>query len=241
MRTIRAPVYWCAAAVAAALWLAMLYAGNWAGAPNQGLLRSLYMGPRSPMLGSTIGLTKLGGWVSLTVLTIGAAGFLIYRRRPTRAALLLLTVFGGRMVVELQKLVFAHPRPDATEHLVRVSSMSFPSAHAANSMITFIAIASLIPMAPRWRVPAIATGILLSMAIGLSRIALGVHWPADVIGGWAFGVAWVLLWFGLARARPEAEAELANPATRNRVGRSFILRVKERKHGKSEDRQRPRP
>jgi undecaprenyl-diphosphatase len=50
----------------------------------------------------------------------------------------------------------------------------------------------------RWRWPAVAGAVLLSLLIGISRVMLGVHWPSDVVGGWAFGMLWVLLTLRLA-------------------------------------------
>jgi len=47
-------------------------------------------------------------------------------------------------------------------------------------------------------VAAAAGAVLLSMLVGTSRVMLGVHWPSDVIGGWAFGMLWVLLTLRLA-------------------------------------------
>jgi undecaprenyl-diphosphatase len=41
----------------------------------------------------------------------------------------------------------------------------------------------------------VALAILLALLIGTSRVMLGVHWPSDVIGGWAFGLLWVMVSF----------------------------------------------
>jgi undecaprenyl-diphosphatase len=60
-------------------------------------------------------------------------------------------------------------------------------------MIFYLTIALVLTAKTRWQHPAVAGAILLSLAIGTSRVMLGVHWPSDVIGGWAFGTLWVLL------------------------------------------------
>ena len=76
--------------------------------------------------------------------------------------------------------------------------MSFPSGHAANSMITFLALALILAPA-RYRAAAIAAATAASVLIGSTRPLLGVHWPSDVVGGWAFGIAWVVIGVELSR------------------------------------------
>jgi undecaprenyl-diphosphatase len=94
-------------------------------------------------------------------------------------------------------------RPEDEIHLVPVSTPSFPSGHATSSMIVYLTLA-LVFASHRWKWPAVVGAILLSFCVGVSRVMLGVHWPTDVIGGWAFGLLWVIL------ALPQAE-RLAKP------------------------------
>ena len=82
--------------------------------------------------------------------------------------------------------------------MVAVKTSSFPSGHAASSMIFYLAIAIVLTAGTRWQRAAVAGAICFSLLIGLSRVMLGVHWPSDVIGGWAFGMLWVLLTLRLA-------------------------------------------
>jgi len=74
-----------------------------------------------------------------------------------------------------------------------VKTRSFPSGHANSSMIFYLAVALALTAGTRWERPAAAAAVLLSLLVGISRVMLGVHWPSDVIGGWAFGLLWVLL------------------------------------------------
>ena len=84
-------------------------------------------------------------------------------------------------------------------------SLSFPSGHSANAMITYLAIALLVPVKQRNRAISVGLGLALALQAGWSRVALGVHWPSDVAGGWAFGLFWIAVCMRLASARRDAE------------------------------------
>lgn len=157
-------------------------------------------------------LTQLGGSLVLVPLALIVA-LLLWRRQGRRDALLFLgTVMTGRAMIEIIKLSVDRPRPAFDPYPVFVSSQSFPSGHAGNSMLTFVAMAMF--LAPeRWRRQALAGAIALAMAIGWTRPMLGVHWPTDVVAGWCFGLLWVGLWWRLSR-RGETAASGCSPASR---------------------------
>lgn len=150
-------------------------------------------------------VTHAGGAPLLLATTLLGAGWLWFRRRAEEAFLLVAIVLAGRASVELLKLIVERPRPDLAPYPVIVSSYSFPSGHAANSMITLLALALLVA-SPSARASAIAAAVAVSIAIGLTRPMLGVHWPSDVIAGWAFGIAWVTAFAPLVSRRGETKA-----------------------------------
>ncbi|HYJ29733.1 MAG TPA: phosphatase PAP2 family protein [Allosphingosinicella sp.] len=166
---------------------------------DRGLLAFFYAGDRPPEL--TVAariLTELGGYRVLIPLAIAGAILLLVRRRYRSAALLLAITLGGRVLVELQKMQTARLRPVAHEHLVEVQTLSFPSGHAANSTMVYLSLALLLTTGYPRRAIAVWSAVWLAILIGASRLVLGVHWPSDVIAGWAFGLAWTLLLLRLA-------------------------------------------
>ena len=150
------------------------------------------------LTGQAIVVTHVGGAPMLIAILAVAVAWLAYVRRWRRAISLAAIVLGGRVAVELLKLAIQRPRPFFSPYPVEIASLSFPSAHAANTMITFLALALLIAR-PRFRLVAIAAAAAISILIGVTRPLLGVHWPSDVVGGWAFGTAWVMIGFELSR------------------------------------------
>ena len=200
--------FWAATSLAFAVWLAALVFGGRGFTLDLDLYRALYVQADSQLGRNAVVFTNIGGGVLLTILALIAAGFLVVRRKR-RTALFLIMVFGGRFLVELQKFLIDRPRPGVSPHLVAVDSYSFPSAHAANAMITYLAIALLLPVKQRNRAIAVGIGLALVLQVGISRVMLGVHWPTDVIGGWAFGLLWIIICMRLASARPDLEPATA--------------------------------
>lgn len=163
--------------------------------------RALHVG----LTGRAIIITHVGGAPAMVTILLISVALLAWARRWRDAVSLAAVVLGGRVAIELLKIVINRPRPTFSEYPVEIASLSFPSGHAGNSMITFLALA-LIAAPKRLRLAAIASAILATVAIGATRPLLGVHWPSDVVGGWAFGIAWVAGLVELSR-RWRAKAE----------------------------------
>ena len=143
-------------------------------------------------------VTEVGGAPGMVTILVIVVGLLASLRRWRDAVALAGIVLGGRLAIELLKLAIHRPRPVFAPYPVEVSSLSFPSGHAGNSMITFLAIA-LVATPTKWRAVAVSGALIASLAIGATRPLLGVHWPSDVVGGWAFGIAWVVTLAALSR------------------------------------------
>lgn len=175
--------------VLAVLWLVMFVEGT--DVVDRAVLGAMYTGGRPEIADIARLVTLLGGGYWVTPLIALTALALAVRKRPWVALVLFAGNALGRLLIELQKYQLGRLRPDLNPHLVEVYSMSFPSAHSANAVLTYVAMAALLPEEGRRRVWLILAAAL-SFLIGLSRILLGVHWPSDVIAGWSFGLLWVM-------------------------------------------------
>lgn len=185
-----------------ALWLVMLLLG--AGNIDRDVLLALYAADEPWLALAALGFTRLGDWWTVVGVTLVAAAWLFYRRKPWAALTLLVAGFGGRLLVILQKDYFARMRPDEDLRLVDVNYMSFPSGHAANATIVYLAVALLLVEDRAKRRIVAAGAIALALLVGISRPMLGVHWPSDVIAGWAFGLLWVgLVVAAMRRWKPD--------------------------------------
>jgi undecaprenyl-diphosphatase len=145
-------------------------------------------------------VTALGSSTVLTMVVAITACFLALQRRWRSTLLVLAATILGSLAVTLVKALIARSRPDLIDRLMEETSHSFPSGHAANSAIVYLTLATLLfPVVRGWRMRGfvLATAMLLVGAIGVSRVYLGVHWPSDVLAGWAFGSCWALLWWGV--------------------------------------------
>jgi undecaprenyl-diphosphatase len=175
----------------AGLWLAMLLGG--AGSLDRTIYEALYAGHRPALLATARVFTALGEPTVLIAACVLCALGLWYAGRGQLGLTLLLIALIGRGLGEAQKYWIARVRPDLEPHLVVVKTSSFPSGHAASSMIFYLALAIALTAHTRWSRASAAAAVLLSLLIGISRVMLGVHWLSDVIGGWTFGMLWVLL------------------------------------------------
>jgi undecaprenyl-diphosphatase len=154
---------------------------------------------------TAIALTWLGSaYATLGGVALVAAWRYLERERAT-AIWAFVTVALGRLLAELIKLAVDRPRPHFTPWPVPVSSVSFPSGHATNSMLAFGMIA-LLCAPPRHQRVALIAAVVLAIAIGLTRPYLGVHWPSDVLAGWMLGGAILIL---AAPFRPRASPTAA--------------------------------
>jgi membrane-associated phospholipid phosphatase len=140
-------------------------------------------------------ITWLGSTQGVVVVAL-AVGLVEFRRIRSRSIWIFLPlVIGGQLlIVNLIKVGVARARP-AIDPLAAFSGASFPSGHTAAAAACYAALALVWSRGRSARSRALAAGLAatIAVAVGMSRMLLGVHWFTDVIGGLAFGWAWVAL------------------------------------------------
>jgi membrane-associated phospholipid phosphatase len=156
------------------------------------LTRSLQRLPPDSVVGTLLSYAGDVVWF----LPLAALAVALLMRRWLAASFILLASLTSVFIGEALKLLVASPRPSA--ELVRVvdpqQSYGFPSNTAFLSVVLLGMIVYLI-WQPRRSLAVAALGILplVVLLIGLSRMYIGEHWATDVVGGWLFGGAWLLV------------------------------------------------
>jgi undecaprenyl-diphosphatase len=180
----------------ALVWGAMLWLGGTGADPTN--LDALYAG-QAPLRAQIAGaVTQLGAYPTVVGFSLLGLIALLLRGERRRALLLAMLVTTGPLLGELQKDWIGRLRPHDQEHLVAVQSHAFPSGHSANAVFLWLGLALLVVEGARARRGAVAGALLIAGMVGLSRLMLGVHWPSDVLAGWALALLWLLLLARLA-------------------------------------------
>jgi len=185
--------------------------------PDAGTLQALEAA-RSPLATATaVAITKVGrGPVSIAIVFLVVAGLLV-RGYWREASLLVVANLGSLVLDRSVKAIFARPRPplDLVTRITDPQSFSFPSGHALSAMVLYTSLAMVAARLgqPRLKRAAIALALIMIPVMGFTRVYLGVHYPSDVIGGWALGAAWVwLVYLGYLAPTQKVPAAL-NPTS----------------------------
>jgi undecaprenyl-diphosphatase len=181
-----------AVAVYALLWIGYASHWNWVTTVDSTLLTDMHRYSAADLSRVTawdVFCTVLGP-TAFRLLTVVLIIFALVRRNLRVAVFLVISVELSGIITEIAKYAASRPRP--TTALVTAPSTSFPSGHALGVMVGVLALLTIVlPVVRRpLRVWLVVLGALIVVTIGIGRVVLNVHYPSDVIAGWALGYAY---------------------------------------------------
>ena len=183
---------------------------------DAGLIARVRAEPLVAPLGWLRTATELGATETIALLALAVGAVELRAGRPLLAAASAATIGLAALANSTFKLVVARPRPDELAPIVVEPGYSFPSGHSLSAMVAYGVVAILVTrsnLAPGARAAIVVAMGLVVLAVGVSRVYLGAHYPSDVLGGWLTGLAWVVL-FAAASAR--LDPRLSGPPARER-------------------------
>jgi membrane-associated phospholipid phosphatase len=168
-------------------------------------------------------------WLGATVVTIPAlalvGGTLARRSRSWAPVVDIVAVYGTAVLAHaVAGSLVQRTRPPAVDWLVPASGWAYPSGHTTQAVAAWGMLALLLSVGarPRRRVGLVAAAVIVSLAVGVSRIYLGVHWATDVLGGAMLSIGVLATWSDLRRSAfqpstTEAASSSSQPARSSAV------------------------
>jgi membrane-associated phospholipid phosphatase len=185
---------------AGALWTSAFASGE------PGVMRDIAEDRTAGLTAAARVVTWAGSASVLVPLAVGCCLLLLRAGLPREALAVAISLAGAVLISDMVKLLVSRPRPPV-EHLQAVSSSSFPSGHSTQAGAFWFSLV-LALRAARVPPPLVRVGAGLALAlvsgVALSRVYLGVHYPADVIAGLLLGTGWAVL---VARCLRETAVE----------------------------------
>ncbi len=171
--------------------------------------------PRPTVVAVLQGLTLAGDTITGAVVLTTLALYLLARRRPRLAAFVGVTGFGAVVLGPAVKELVGRVRPMTDVPVASAPGPSFPSGHTLTAtVLTGVLLLVLLPAAPASaRRPLLVGGAVLVVTVAVTRVALGVHYVSDVVGGVVLGIGWLAVTASAFRDW-RREDGLATPALR---------------------------
>jgi undecaprenyl-diphosphatase len=143
-----------------------------------------------------VAVAALGYQWGVVPFDVALVAVLGWRRRMREGLFAGVATIGSALLNLGAKPLFARDRPSLWQSIAPEGNYSFPSGHAMGSM-TLACVLVLLCRWTRWRWPVLAAAIVFVIFVGASRIYLGVHYPSDILAGWAAAVAWCHAVYGI--------------------------------------------
>ena len=138
-----------------------------------------------------VAITQLGNPHFTVPAFFIVVALLWWQRQRTDAIMFSVNCFGGAVLSTYLKIFFGKVRPALWNSPIEEVTFSYPSGHALGSVVFYGFLAYLLGVRwPEYRKWFYVGAIALSLLIGFTRLYLGVHWPTDLLGGYAIGVLW---------------------------------------------------
>lgn len=203
-----------ALATFAFIWLAEQVLEGRADAPDRAAALWIHHHLDTPLRDKVmISITYLGNDGALIGAITLTSVWLLRKGHGRTTLILVINAIVAGILDRTLKYFIARPRPTLFDEITRPETFSFPSGHAMMSMVIYGGIAAALVVHRPWRRPWLIGGTaLLVLAIGFSRVYLGVHWPFDVLAGYAGGLPFVLTTVHLlhTRAKPSSASGRMN-------------------------------
>jgi membrane-associated phospholipid phosphatase len=138
-------------------------------------------------------ISDSGSALAWEVVLAVVVAWLLWRRLPRLALFVVVTAVGSSLLNTAVKAAVHRLRPTLADPVAHATGLSFPSGHAQAAMVGYaVLLLVFLPVLQGfWRITAVTLAGLMVLAIGFSRVALGVHYVSDVVGGFVLGAAWV--------------------------------------------------
>ncbi len=151
----------------------------------------LLHGRLPPWCDKTMAYVAQSGSIDAVVVLAVICVLVLKRQRRMRDALFVTLAIVGVVVVNLLvRTVVQRHQSDVWGTFAPTFEFGFPSSQAADSL-AMVLVFSILYWRTRWRWEVLAPGILYALAVGVFRVHLGLHYPSDVVAGWALALAWV--------------------------------------------------
>ena len=141
-------------------------------------------------------VTALGSGAIAVLFALLTIVGLALQKRYVPILLITISLLGAGLMTGSLKAAFGRPRPPIEYRAIEADAHSFPSGHSIISAALYLTLGAMLARVTaqrRMKFYIIAVAVLLTFLVGFSRIYLGVHYPTDVLAGWAAGLIWATL------------------------------------------------